>query len=161
MERIRVRLGLLLKLTITITLLLITAIVVLSFFMINHEKVIIHADLKERGLALASNLAYNAEYGVLTANTSILSRLIAGMIVQPDVVYCVIRDLNGNVLAAAGLESKMLLPEGIITKKMQAEGPIFQEFRALRDYYYDISVPVTSRAGGTAATEDAFFMEEG
>lgn len=93
------RLSLHVKLVITIAVLLILAVSSLSLFLINHEKIIIHTDLKERGLVLADSLAYNAEYGVLTTNTVILARLIAGVMAQPDVVYCVIRDINGKVLA--------------------------------------------------------------
>ena len=67
--------GLLTKLIVTTTILMICSISVLNFFIINHEKMVIRTDLQERGLALANNLAYNSEYGVLTANVTELSRL--------------------------------------------------------------------------------------
>jgi PAS domain S-box-containing protein len=160
------RLSLHLKLVITIAVLLILAVSSLSLFLINHEKIIIHTDLKERGLVLADSLAYNAEYGVLTANTVILTRLIAGVMAQPDVVYCVIRDINGKVLAFSGLENNVSLPNEIISKAIITNKAIVQQFKShiVKDNnnigYYDIAVPVKSKAGEAVTNEDVFFQEQ-
>ena len=154
------------KLTITIVVLLILAVSSLSLFLINHEKIIIYKDLKERGLVLADNLAYNAEYGVLTAHTVILTRLIAGVMAQPDVVYCVIRDTDGKVLAFSGPENKMPLPNEIIHKAIITNKAIVHQFKSnvVKDNnyvnYYDITVPVKSKAGEAVTNEDVFFQEQ-
>ncbi len=154
------------KLTITIVVLLILAVSSLSLFLINHEKIIIYKDLKERGLVLADNLAYNAEYGVLTAHTVILTRLITGVMAQPDVVYCVIRDTDGKVLAFSGPENKMPLPNEIIHKAIITNKAIVHQFKSnvVKDNnyvnYYDITVPVKSKAGEAVTNEDVFFQEQ-
>ena len=160
------KLSLHVKLTITIVVLLILAVSSLSLFLINHEKIIIYKDLKERGLVLADNLAYNAEYGVLTAHTVILTRLITGVMAQPDVVYCVIRDTDGKVLAFSGPENKMPLPNEIIHKAIITNKAIVHQFKSnvVKDNnyvnYYDITVPVKSKAGEAVTNEDVFFQEQ-
>jgi len=151
--------GLLAKLIITITILMICSVSVLSFFLINHEKSVIRTDLQERGLDLANNLAYNSEYGVLTANVVELSRLITGLIKQPDVAYCIIRSPDGNILA-----SSAVLPQGIekeISKPLKTNIRSLQIFaRGSRRDYYEINVPVMSKVKDTTAHEDVFFQEQ-
>src|SRR5688572_26879443 len=52
-----------------------------------------------RGTAIASNLAFNAQYGVLTEDRPILSGLIEGATAaSPDLVGVIIRDAKGATL---------------------------------------------------------------
>ncbi len=161
MERSRIRkFGLLTKLIVTTTILMICSISVLNFFIINHEKMVIRTDLQERGLALANNLAYNSEYGVLTANVTELSRLIVGLLKQPDVGYCIIRGQNGNILASSGG-----LPKGIekgrgIKQLNTAIRFLHVSQRGSQRDYYDIKVPVMSKVKNTNVNEDVFFQDQ-
>jgi len=153
------RMGLLTKLILTTTILMILSISVLSLVLIDQEKTVIRTDLQERGLALANNLAYNSEYGVLTANVTELSRLITGLLKQPDVGYCIIRGQDGKILAiSAGL------PKGVekagrpaLNTKIRS---LFVSVRGRQQDYYDISVPVISKVKDTGANEDVFFQDQ-
>jgi len=61
----------------------------------------------KRGLYIASNLAYNSKYGVLTEDKPLLSELLEGAMAAAgsegsDVVGALVRDARGTVLAARG-----------------------------------------------------------
>lgn len=138
---------------------MIFSISILSLFLINHEKTVIRTDLQERGLALANNLAYNSEYGILTANVTELSRLITGLLKQPDVGYCIIRDQSGGVLATS-----THLPKGIEKGKIQSFNTAIRSLQVSdggrQQDYYDIRVPVMSKVKNTNTSEDVFFQDQ-
>src|SRR5919108_5708322 len=61
----------------------------------------------KRGDYIADNLAYNAKYGVLTEDKTLLTQLLEGTLSAgasegSDVVGAIIRDAKGNVLAEHG-----------------------------------------------------------
>ena len=158
-----IRLGLRTKSIIAITILLISAVSILSFFFINHEKQIIHRDLKNRGLSLAKNLAYNSEYGVLTTNITVLNNLVRGIMEQPDIAYCIIQDLEGKILTEKGLKEDLKKAVNkLASKAMEAVEPAIQFFSIPEGQdYYDISVPITSRMIESPEHEMSLFLKEG
>jgi two-component system, NtrC family, sensor kinase len=164
MRATRVKFSLLVKIVITIAVLLVSAISVLSVVLLNHERTIIHQDIQERGLALADNVAYNCEYGVLTLNAAILSKLIAGVMEQPDVAYCVIRDINNKILAFAGPQELVTLAEKSADKPITAAGSRVEQLSILKEgvyrHYYDLSASVISKAEDTSGNESVFFQEQ-
>jgi len=158
------KIGLRLKSIIGMTLLVVCSASALSFYFIQHQQGVIHESLKQRGLTLASSLAYNAEYGVLAANPQLLHNLIAGVMQQPEVAYCIVQDNNGVVLAAKGLKQELIaFPEfnRIFKLGTSANKPIVNYFRMGKGRsYYDFTVPVTSEDINLPSDESALFEED-
>jgi hypothetical protein len=71
----------------------------------------VREQIVKRGQYIATNLAYNSDYGVLIEDRTLLNKLAAGaMMGTDDVVAVVIRTAKGKVLASQGAEIKDLLP---------------------------------------------------
>jgi len=151
--------GLFAKLVLTVSGLMIFLTVILSLFFINHEKSVIREELKERGLSLANNLAYNCEYGVLTDNAAELSRLLKGVMVQSDVSYCIIRQATGKVLV-----SSKDSPNGIDSREIKEANTLiwslYSSTKHVQENYYDISVPVETKASDETSNDDIFSQNQ-
>src|SRR5512136_3035576 len=69
---------------------------------------LIRDQLVKRGRYVASNLAFNARYGVLTEDRPLLTQFLEGAVAaggegkRSDVVGALIRDAKGAILAQAG-----------------------------------------------------------
>jgi methyl-accepting chemotaxis protein len=114
----------------------------------------IRDQIVKRGRYVASNLAFNAKYGVLTEDKPLLTQFLEGAVgsggggERSDVVGALIRDAKGEVLAQAGKAIRDL-PAAPPTEVEQREavttdGEAVILFRA----------PVTSATGGSAMGEE-------
>lgn len=92
------KLGLIAKFTLSVFVTLIISVIALSFSHVQIERLRAEAEIINKGKALARNLAYNSEYGILSGNTEILNRL-AKNAMEEDVIYVQILDNQGNILA--------------------------------------------------------------
>src|SRR5688572_28890696 len=77
---------------------------------------LLRQQMVKRGDYIADNLAYNAKYGVLTEDKTLLTQLLEGTLSAgasegADVVGAIIRDAKGNVLAAHGSRVRDLPPQ--------------------------------------------------
>ena len=72
---------------------------VLGIYFSHTRLVDLDRSLKERGKALAGQVASAAEYGVFASNRELLDRLTAAELNTPDVVAVTIRDADGQVLS--------------------------------------------------------------
>src|SRR5262245_37354605 len=77
------------------------------------NRAVLREELVKRGNYIASNLAYNSKYGVLTEDKPLLSQLLEGAMSSvagqsSDVVGAMIRDQQGAILAQKGLSVKSL-----------------------------------------------------
>lgn len=109
-------LGLKMRFVLIISSLILFTSAILSGFLIKKQSELIHKELDKRGESLVKNLAYNSEYGVLIENQNFLLNLIKGLSQEEDVVYVLIQDKNGNILA--GLEKRKLTPAFIKQKEI-------------------------------------------
>ena len=75
---------------------------VLAFHFVNSRITDLEQSLRDRGLAIARQLAPASEYGVFAGNHDILQRLTDAALKEADVNWVVITDLDGNILAASG-----------------------------------------------------------
>jgi methyl-accepting chemotaxis protein len=91
------KLGLIAKFTLSVALALVLTTVILSFSNIQIERSRVRAEIRNKGTALARNLAYNSEYGLLSGNKESLARLAKNAL-EEDVAYVQILDNKGNVL---------------------------------------------------------------
>jgi methyl-accepting chemotaxis protein len=143
------------------TIMTILGAAILSWFVIRHEKKIVQDELKKRGLSLAKNLAYNSEYGVLIANQTILLKLINGVMKEDDVVYCVIQDSEGQVLAQGGEIKEEGIYKAINQRAIEATEPFIQYYLSeQKEQLYDITAPISTAAGEVWEEEAGLFLEE-
>ncbi len=102
----KVRISLRVKMIASITVLILMTTVVLNVFFANHEKVLILDNLELKALDITGNLAYNSEYYLLTGDRKGLQKLVGGVMQHPDVVYCVVSNVQGDILAAEGWQKE-------------------------------------------------------
>lgn len=90
------------KFLLPISLLIILTALALSFYFIRYQKNISIDQEKIHTYSLARNLAYNAEYGVLTKNRPLLDNLVKGVISEHNIIFAKIADKENKVLAVSG-----------------------------------------------------------
>lgn len=90
------------KFILSISLLIAFTAAFLSSYIIWHEARTIQSERTNYADSLARNLAYNAEYGVLTRNKEILENLITGIMKEKDVISVEITDKDGRIMSAYG-----------------------------------------------------------
>jgi methyl-accepting chemotaxis protein len=115
---------------------------------------LIRDEIVKRGRYVASNLAFNAKYGVLTEDKPLLTQFLEGASAaggageRSDVVGALIRDAKGAVLAQTGKGIRDLpgaLPTALEEREaVTTDGEPVILFRA----------PVTSSGGGSAMGEE-------
>lgn len=155
------RLRLKSKTNIAITLLIIGVATILSMFFTRKVKDIIDSSLRQRGMTLASTLAYNAEYGVLTNNEKALLNLIEGVMKQSDVVYCYITNEKSEIIAQKGLDgfiassSEFLDIENDLLKRSDVVK--FSDSRG--GDFYDLVFPVFTEEFEFSTDETSLFSE--
>jgi len=115
-------------------------------FFIRHEVISIRSGLENRGKSFARNLAYNSEYGVLIAYEEALRNPIEGVVKEEDVVYAIIHDKDGKILAQAEAATPMEIPEErrkiTAAKALRAEETLVQSYKVKNESLYDIAIPI-------------------
>jgi len=151
------KLGLHFKSILGITILVVIVAAVLSTISLNATEKNIHRELGRRGLTLASNLAYNSEYAVLTNNIGDLEKFVTGIMQQPDVAYCVIKDPNGNIIYSNGTYEAI---EDLLTLTASDKRSIREHKSKIRPFnlskkqgFIDTAAPILSKAS-TASLDD-------
>jgi signal transduction histidine kinase len=91
------RLGI--KSILAVILLLSMISITLTTFFVSRQKSSLMDELRKRGLSLASNLAFNSQYAVLSRDNRTMQNLLAGVIKESDIQRALIVDLAGSVLA--------------------------------------------------------------
>lgn len=145
---------------VTILMILVMAILSLSFII--RQKGQIYTGLEVRGLSLAKSTAYNSKYDVLIGDEETLLKTIAGIEEEEDVVYVIIQDTNGNVLARTntGIESEALTAK--LTKQaIKVDGPeVFTWKPKGKSPVYDIVTPVISTQEATIQAFELDLFEQ-
>lgn len=95
----RFRIGLPFKFIGVISIVIILTSLALTWFFLKSQVIQIRGALEDHCSTLARNLAYNSEYGVATGNTDFLQSLTKNVASEQDVIYAVIYDKKGNILA--------------------------------------------------------------
>ena len=95
----QVQSSLKLKATLFLGLVILAVSTTLSWYFLRQTEGVLTAELQRRTLALTKNLAYNSRYGILTEDEVILRRLIDGILREDNVIYVMIADPDGRVLA--------------------------------------------------------------
>ena len=116
---------------------------------------VIRDQIVKRGRYVASNLAFNAKYGVLTEDKPLLTQFLEGAVAAggegeaSDVVGAMIRDAKGEILSQTGKAIRDLPGDAGGRRSRSAtpstiDGEPVLLFRA----------PVTTSSGGTALGEE-------
>jgi signal transduction histidine kinase len=95
----RIRFGIHLKFIVTIVLLIMLTSIIMSWFFIKREVDLIQSNLRHKGETLVRTLAHNSLYVVVTNNQEMLKALVSGTTRDEDVVFCLIQDAHGDILA--------------------------------------------------------------
>ena len=114
----------------------------------------IDEQLVKRGRYIASNLAFNAKYGVLTEDRPLLVNLLQGATgagsedESSDVVGAMVRDASGEVLAQVGEEIR-----GLPTEPAAKVGELETE-TTTGEAVYLFRAPVTTGGDGSGLSEE-------
>src|SRR5262247_2180574 len=71
----------------------------LSWYLLRQTREVLTEELQKRAISLANNLAHTSKYGVLTEDEVILHQLIEGTLHEDSVLFVLIADTTGKVLA--------------------------------------------------------------
>ena len=71
----------------------------LSWYLLRQTREVLTEELQKRAISLAQNLAHTSKYGVLTEDEVILRQLIEGILQEDSVLFVLIADTTGKVLA--------------------------------------------------------------
>jgi len=111
------------KFVLITSILIILTSFTLSFFFIRHQINNIKIEQKSRADALARNIAYSAEYAVLTKNYEQLNNIVTGIMREKDIIWVEIKDKDGNILFSKGEKIKPFYETSadVVTKKIARE----------------------------------------
>jgi nitrogen fixation/metabolism regulation signal transduction histidine kinase len=145
------KVGLPWKFTISLSALIVLTSITLGWFFGRSGVALIKGGLMERGRSLAKNLAYNSEYGTLIVNETVLSQLVEGVIREEDVLYAVIQNEAGELLATAHSGQLKKLPPRTAEKR-PLDGIVWTdpltrayEIKWGEDVIYEIAYPIRTR----------------
>jgi adenylate cyclase len=94
-----IRVPLKLKLSLLITALVVLAVAFVGFFLLREQQQSLTAEMIKRGRTIAENLAAGAKTALAANDELSLNLLVRDGMKDPDVVYVVIADQDGTVLA--------------------------------------------------------------
>lgn len=90
------------KFVAVVSIVIIVSMFVISGYLIKRQNEIYHQELYKRGQAMAGNLAYNSEYGVILESSDELENLLKGVAMSDDILYAIITSADGRILASTG-----------------------------------------------------------
>lgn len=151
------RIGLQTKSIISVSVLMMLMTGALSCFFISYEKDRIQEDMRERGLSLAKNLAYNAQYSTLIVNKEMLTNLLNGVMKERSVTYGLIQDLKGKTLSEVG--DKINRPD-IDRRALTTNSPLIQHYLGAKmQPLYELSIPIETTPLKQANASEALLFE--
>ncbi|MCK4428391.1 MAG: hypothetical protein KAW16_07910, partial [candidate division Zixibacteria bacterium] len=160
----QLQLGLKTKFVLTISFLILVTSAILSGFLTERQSLLIQRELEKRGESLGRNLAYNSEYGVLVENKSLLFNLMKGLYQEEEVVYIIIQDRKGNVLAewTRTEESQLLHVRKLsVTEQLfKEESPFKKYFAAGGKEFYNFSCPIKTTQVQRSKEEVGLLLED-
>ena len=161
----KLRLGLRFKITAYISFIVILTATVLGWFLVRREVDGLAEQLKEKGAVLGRNVASASEYGVLTGDERIFESIIAGLVQETDVAYCMIYDNDGRPLANTPvlphhIDGIFLASASVVSENaLRTDTLRIQSFTKdeRRTPVYDIAVPIFTRRSPARSGEEFIF----
>jgi len=160
----KIHLGLKTKFVLTISFLILVTSVILSVFLIERQSLLIQRELEKRGESMVRNLAHNSEYGVLVENKYLLFNLMEGLYQEEEVVYIIIQDRKGNILAEwTRTEESQLLH----VRKLSVVQQVFKEEKSFKTYFiaggeefFNFSCPIKTTRVERSKEEVGLLLED-
>lgn len=103
--------------------------IALGIYFVRHEEQALLLELDERAKALLGSLSISSEYPVLIKNRELLSKVAGGVFDQKDVIFCQIKDSQGEVLFEGGRRGEEDVREyagSILTERLEREALILE-----------------------------------
>jgi signal transduction histidine kinase len=158
--------GLPWKFTLSISALIVLTSITLGWFFNQYGVGLTKGGLIDRGRSLARNLAYNSEYGVLIGSEYILAQLVEGVIREEDVLYAVVQNEEGQVVAGAHAAQLKQMPprtaERRVLEGMAWMDPLTQAFQFISggEVIYEITHPIKTKQVKREREEIGLTLEE-
>jgi len=140
-------LSLRVKFVTIISLFIVASCALVSSYLISKHIEAAERGLIKKGSALIKVLATNCEYGTAIENEAVLDELIGATAQADDIIYIMVQNLNGDILASEskrdGLELQSLPPvetgENLQVRRMTQPG--------IDEYFYELTYPVVTSRG--------------
>lgn len=158
--------GLPWKFTLSISALIVLTSITLGWFFNQYGVDLIRRGLMDRGRSLARNLAYNSEYGALIGSEYLLTQLVEGVIREEDVLYAVIRNEAGEVVASAHSAQLERMPPATAERRVLAAmgwtDPLTQAYaiNSGQEIIYEITYPIRTKQVTREREEIGLTLEE-
>jgi len=160
----KIHLRLKTKFVLTISFLILVTSVILSGFLIKRQSLLIQRELEKRGELMARNLAHNSEYGVLVENKHLLFNLMEGLYQEDEIVYIVIQDRKGNILAGWDRAEEY---HQMHTRRPIGSEQVFKEEKPSKDYFvangkefYNFNYPIKTTRVERSKEEVGLILED-
>ncbi len=112
----------------------------LSIFFVYNQMSIIENELRNKGLSLSKNLAYNSEYGLLFKNKKMLDKLGQDMLKNNDIAYVAICDQDSKIVSYSANSSLWMdFPKAVKISRATVNRYSYKGCGV-----YDITTPVVS-----------------
>ena len=163
MNNQKIQFGIKLKLILYISSIVIAISGVLTWFFLDRMISNLEKEVEKRGRSEAIDLSLASKYGVLTEDSEILNALIQGRLSKADVVYVMILDATGAVLASSDPQQVgTKLADPVTVQTLASMKPEIQLYSATKNSpvgpagtpYYDASAPVMARVITRSSTAD-------
>ncbi len=149
------------------SLLILATSALIGLFVLWKYQVAGATEMRQRGITLARNLAYNSELGVLTRNQGLLRELVAGIFQENDILQVVVRDVAGGVLLDEHRDDyrhqemiPLRDPDRVEVGAGTALIGSLARSAGGRAEVLEVSYPVFTRRGNRANEEIGFLLEE-
>ncbi|MDD4053092.1 MAG: hypothetical protein PHR28_14495 [candidate division Zixibacteria bacterium] len=135
------------KFVTIISLFIVASCALVSTYLISKHIEAAEQGLIKKGSALIKVLATNCEYGTAIENEAVLDELISATGQADDIIYIMVQNLNGDILASEAmrddLELQSLPPvkvgENLQVRRMTQPG--------IDEYFYELTYPVVTSRG--------------
>ncbi len=123
------------KFALFFSLIIVTTCLGLTWSFLHSKRETLTTRLAELGQVLATNLAYNARFGIVTRDVTTLRQLAEGVLTVEEVAYVIISDADGNVLTlitkqptsgrpqASSPAGRPSLPDSALAQNILANAP--------------------------------------
>ena len=147
------------KFILATTAVIILTSLLLTFFLLRNHRAVRYQQLRELGLSLAENMAYNSELPVLIEDRETLNRLQQGVIREPDIFYCRIEKFPDRVLVEVGEPPPVSRPPPRPVSRITTPETLRFPETGNEIEGYEIVVPITTLARRPVSREEIAFPE--
>ncbi|MHB8845171.1 MAG: bifunctional diguanylate cyclase/phosphodiesterase [Nitrospirota bacterium] len=135
---------------LSISLILVTAVGI-SLFTIRTEMANYYRELLGHGTTIAESTSQNCEYGIYTEDPGALQPALQGLAADADIVYAVVQNAEGRVLASSLFRAGVEVPAKQVAAAAAAGGSSHAEYVSHDGgRYVEVLHPITASSGGIA-----------